>query len=152
LLVRPFVADDLQALHRIYEDAEAMRYVDGSYPDLDATRAALEMHITMQREHGFAFWAVLREDELIGEVGFGRMGDEIEMGWFIRRDNWGHGYATEAASAALEHAPGPVIAVIRPDNAASIRVAEKLGFVLRGAEEVRGNRQLIYTQGANVQE
>lgn len=51
----------------------------------------------------------------------------------LRRDCWGHGYATEAAQAVLRDAferlgAAEVIADIRPENAASIRVAERLGM------------------------
>jgi RimJ/RimL family protein N-acetyltransferase len=88
---------------------------------------------------------VLHGDELVGEVGFGRHGDEVEMGWTFARRAWGRGYATEAGRAALSAAPGgPVIAVIRRENAGSIRVAQKLGFVLAGPRSVRGREQLVY--------
>src|SRR5688500_1155589 len=122
-----------------------MRWVDGDYSRIEATRAALETHIAMHALHGFAFWAVLRDEELIGEVGFGWWDDEIEMGWTFRRDCWGCGYATEAGRAALAVKPADrLIAVIRRDNAPSIHVAEKLGFTLTGPREVRGHEQLVY--------
>ncbi len=147
LTIRPFALGDLAALHAIYGDAETMRWVDGEYGSLAATEAALRTHVAMQERDGFAFWAVLRGDELIGEVGFGRHGDEIEMGWTFARQAWGRGYATEAGRAALTLAPADrIIAVIRPENAASIRVAEKLGFALEGPRTVRGREQLVYAR------
>jgi ribosomal-protein-alanine N-acetyltransferase len=147
--VRPFVASDLEALHRIYGDPEVMRWVDGSFPTLDATRAALETHIRMYALDGFAFMAVCLGEDLIGEVGFGRLGDEIEMGWTFRRDAWGHGYATEAGRLALRSAPSSsVIAVIRRENAASQNVAHKLGFELKELRQIRGHEQQVW--GANV--
>ena len=148
LTIRPFVAADLEALHAIYGDADAMRWVDGDYSTVDKTRAALATHIRMHALDGFAFWAVEAREggALVGEVGFGRLGDEVEMGWTFRRDAWGRGYATEAGRAALAEAPRErVIAVIRRENAASIRVAEKLGFVLEGPREVRGREQLVFS-------
>src|SRR5262245_4035062 len=56
----------------------------------------------------------------------------ILLGWMLRRAFWGKGYATEGASAALQFAftrlnQPRVISLIHPDNAASIRVAERLG-------------------------
>ena len=146
LTIRPFVADDVLALHAIYGDSEAMRWVDGDYATVADTARALRTHIDMQARDGFAFWAVVRDEELVGEVGFGRLGDEVEMGWTFRRDARGRGYATEAGAAALELAPSDrVIAVIRRENAPSIRVAEKLGFVLEGPREVRGVEQRVFS-------
>lgn len=157
LTIRPFVLDDLDALHAIYGDREVMRWVDGDYSSVDATRAALETHIAMHALDGFAFWAVETRatGDLVGEVGFGRLGHEIEMGWTFARSAWGKGYATEAGLAALRHAPREhVIAVIREENVASQRVATKLGFERSEKRAVRGTRQLIYTRtrGANVPE
>ena len=56
----------------------------------------------------------------------------LELGWVIRRSCWGNGFATEAARAALQWTWNNVdtehiISIIQPDNARSIRVAEKIG-------------------------
>ena len=156
LVIRPYVATDLEALHRIYGDPEVMRWVDGDYSTIDATRAALETHITMHARHGFAFWAVDDREtgELLGEVGFGWCGDEIEMGWTFAKHAWGRGLATEAGQAALTAAPREnLIAVIRDENARSQRVAVNLGFERSENRTVRGISQRIYTlTGANVRE
>lgn len=147
LTIRPYAETDLEAMHAIYGDAEAMRWVDGDYSTLDKTERALRMHIEMHARDGFAWWAVVLRatGQLVGEVGFGRLDDEVEMGWTFRRDAWGNGYATEAGRAALAEAPDArVVAVIRRENVASIRVAEKLGFVPEGPRAVRGREQLVY--------
>jgi [ribosomal protein S5]-alanine N-acetyltransferase len=147
LTIRPYVATDLEALHRIYGDPEVMRWVDGDYSTPAATRAALDTHIAMHERDGFAFWAVLHGEELIGEVGFGRWDDEIEMGWTFAKAAWGRGFATEAGRAALTRAPaGRLIAVVRKENVASQRVAARLGFGLEGTREVRGREQLVYVR------
>jgi RimJ/RimL family protein N-acetyltransferase len=57
---------------------------------------------------------------------------EVELGWTLGREHWGHGYATEAARAVRDWAFRELrltrlISIIHPDNAASIRVAERLG-------------------------
>jgi RimJ/RimL family protein N-acetyltransferase len=59
--------------------------------------------------------------------------DEVEVGWAIAEARQGRGIATEAVQAAVadawERVAVPVlVAYIRPDNAASLRVAEKLGM------------------------
>lgn len=57
---------------------------------------------------------------------------DTEIGWHFHPDSWGHGYATEAASAVLRHACDfglpRVVAVTHPDNRASQRVCERIGM------------------------
>jgi RimJ/RimL family protein N-acetyltransferase len=61
---------------------------------------------------------------------------EVEVGWHLHPDSWGHGYATEAARAVIEHgfAAGlpEVYAVVRPGNEASLAVCARLGMVPLG--------------------
>src|SRR6185436_8257047 len=81
---------------------------------------------------GYGQWTVIEKSTrlVIGRVGLwnpeGWPG--IEVGWVIRRSHWNHGYATEAARAAIDFGFDTVgadhlISLIRPDNARSIRVA-----------------------------
>ncbi|GGC85736.1 N-acetyltransferase [Tersicoccus solisilvae] len=57
---------------------------------------------------------------------------DTEIGWHLHPDAWGHGYASEAAARVLEHAFAhgldQVLAVTHPDNAASQRVARRIGM------------------------
>ena len=110
------------------------------------------------RVHGFGPWAILEADAFVGvaEVHFAYPGvtgittDEIEVGWTIAEPRRGGGLATEAMEAAIadvwqrartEH----VVAYIRPENAASHRVAEKLGFAVRGGGLTRsGDPMTVY--------
>jgi [ribosomal protein S5]-alanine N-acetyltransferase len=66
----------------------------------------------------------------------------------FRKDQWGKGYATEAARACVEHAfsvgEKEVIALIRPDNTPSVRVAERLGMKLEGSVFWREFDHCIY--------
>jgi RimJ/RimL family protein N-acetyltransferase len=67
----------------------------------------------------------------------------------LRRPSWGRGYATEGARRALRVAftqlqQPQVISLIHPGNAASIRVAERLGERRVGAAEVMGQPALVY--------
>jgi RimJ/RimL family protein N-acetyltransferase len=59
--------------------------------------------------------------------------DDIEVGWHLHPDAWGHGYATEAARGALrwgfDRGLEEVHAVVRPDNAPSLRVCGRLAMV-----------------------
>jgi [ribosomal protein S5]-alanine N-acetyltransferase len=100
-----------------------------------------EMH---WRENGFGPWALLdREQEsLVGRGGLRWTRFEgrsiAELPWTIASERQGEGLASEAASAAIEWARelelDELVALIRPTNAASRRVAEKAG--LRQGPEV----------------
>jgi RimJ/RimL family protein N-acetyltransferase len=104
--------------------------------------------------HGFGPWAVLEREggALVGRGGLkwttveGRL--EIELPWAIRSDRWGRGYATEAAHAAVAWASSlelaEVLALVRPENAASRRVAEKAGMKEAGTTEHAGLHHLVY--------
>ncbi len=69
---------------------------------------------------------------LIGCAGLGRDGDDVELGYWIARDHWGRGYATEAVRAVLSVARAlghrRIVAGHFVDNPASGRVLEKAGF------------------------
>ena len=88
----------------------------------------------------------------VGRVGlwFPEGWPEIECGWAIHPDHWGHGYATEAAAETLRlgfarlHLPH-IISLVRPDNPRSARVAEKLGGrVERTWTDFLGGEALVY--------
>jgi RimJ/RimL family protein N-acetyltransferase len=75
--------------------------------------------------------------------------DEIEAGWILKPDAWGHGYATEATRACIEWGFARLdddyfTAMIDPANAASIRVAESLGFSPRRDDEFLGKKVTVY--------
>jgi RimJ/RimL family protein N-acetyltransferase len=128
-------------------DPDVMRWIGGDAGDHDAAVASIERWLSRWEEDGIGHFSVVRNDRVIGRVGFlvwdrrtwqsssyAEAGDaaETELGWTLAREHWGHGYATEAALAARdwayeERGIGRVISLIAPDNARSIRVAEKLG-------------------------
>lgn len=102
---------------------------------------------------GYGMWAVeeRQSGEMIGRIGCwqpeGWPG--FEIGWTLRRAYWGHGFATEGARAAMDYAFGElqqshVISLIRPENAASRRVAQRLGEKLQGTMEILGGEVVIY--------
>jgi len=102
---------------------------------------------------GTGTWAVEHRESrvFIGMVGFsspeGWPG--FELAWTLVRRFWGHGYATEAAQAALTHAftvwqRDRVISLISPENRASIRVAERIGERLLGRIDHLGREMLCY--------
>ncbi len=99
----------------------------------------------------------LRKDsgELIGDCGcFIRelYGDvECELAWHVRRDFWGKGYASEAAQHCIEYAFSKlgivrVIALVRPENRSSCRVAEKSGMTCERVIFWRGYDHSVYVK------
>ena len=66
-------------------------------------------------------------------------GSEVELGWMLIRDHWGHGYAAEAALALLDWTDRRrLVSLIQHGNERSVRVAEKLGERYERDVEVRG--------------
>lgn len=98
-----------------------------------------------QADHGFSFWAIERrvDGTLLGYCGLRICDDlerpvhgEIEIGWRLREDAWGQGYAREAAEAALQWAwanlaAGRIVSFTVPANEPSWRLMERLGMVRR---------------------
>jgi RimJ/RimL family protein N-acetyltransferase len=154
LHLRAFREDDLDAYAAICADAEVMRYLgDGKTLDRAGAWRQIAMILGHWQLRGYGLWAVEERAsrQLIGRVGFfnpdGWPG--FELGWVLRRQSWGQGYATEGARRALAHAFGEmgrerVISLIYPANAASIRVAERLGETLDGRTNLFGHEVLVY--------
>jgi RimJ/RimL family protein N-acetyltransferase len=141
LIVRQWTADDDDRLFDIYSRWEVARWL-GATPKVLETReqaVAVASRWSSSWDSPFGVWAVtVRETGVIaGSVlliplpGSGSP-DEIEVGWHLHPDSQGHGYATEAALAALDRARaagvGEVFAVVRPGNDASMAVCRRLGM------------------------
>ena len=139
LVLRRFVLDDTGALATVLGDPTAMQF----YPaplDREGVEHWITKNIERYRRDGHGLWAMSLKasGEVIGDCGCvlqdveGRQ--EVEVGYHVRRDLWGRGYATEAARACVDYGfqrlgARRVISMIRPENISSIRVAEKNGMV-----------------------
>jgi [ribosomal protein S5]-alanine N-acetyltransferase len=153
LLLRPFGPGDAEIVHRVYSDPDVMRYVaTGPMASLAVTERLLQDYDSHQRRHGYSFWAVIERasGDLIGDSGLYRTPTgEIELGYTLGAAWWGRGYATEAARAAMDWAFRErdfdrLLSLIDPDNAASIRVAERLGETLLGETQLWEHTVLMY--------
>jgi RimJ/RimL family protein N-acetyltransferase len=154
LILRMFEDSDLDAYAAMCADAEVMRYLGDGRPmsrsDAWRNMALIVGHWQLR---GYGMWAV--EERLSGEL-IGRIGcwnpegwPGFEVGWVLRRQSWGQGFATEGARAALQFAfdelnQPHVISLIRPGNERSIRIAERLREKLQGRTAVQGQEALIY--------
>jgi ribosomal-protein-alanine N-acetyltransferase len=155
LVLREFVPDDATLLALVLSDPETMRF----YPAPFDHAGVMEWIARNQRRYlndGVGLWAMVQKStgELIGDCGITRQevdGERLyEIGYHLRRDQWGQGFATEAAQAckAWGFANLPVdriISLIRPENLASRRVAERNGMTLWKELEWRGLRHCVYS-------
>ncbi|BAZ23192.1 GCN5-related N-acetyltransferase [Kalymmatonema gypsitolerans NIES-4073] len=154
LLLRGFREEDFDAYAEMCGDADVMRYLPEGKP---LSRPESWRHMAIMLGHwqlrGYGMWAVEERSsgEMIGRIGCWQSEGwpGFEIGWTLRRTYWGRGFATEAARAAMDFAFGKlqrshVISLIRPQNYASRRVAEKLGEKLEGTMEIFGDEVVIY--------
>ena len=126
LRLRRFRAGDVDSIFAIIGDDLAMQYYPRTFNRRDAGEW-IERNQRRYAEHGYGLFAVTLKDsgDMIGDCGIVKQHVEgepaLEVGYHFRRDQWGHGYATEAAHACLGlafHAFGAdkVISLIRPEN------------------------------------
>ena len=154
LRLRPFNADDWPAYAAMCADAEVMRHIgEGRAESAEDAWRALAAFLGHWALLGYGMWALEHRHSvvLLGRVGYiDRPGwPGFELGWLLARPHWGHGYAREAAAAALRHAfevlqRDRVISLIRPGNGRSVAVAEAIGETLHGSIELMGGPALVY--------
>jgi len=135
LALRAFREQDLDAWAAMMADPAVMTHLGGPMVRTNAWRA-MAMTLGHWMLKGYGMWAVERKSDgaLIGRVGMlnpdGWTG--LEVGWTLGRPFWGHGYATEAAAAAMRYAfltqpVDQVVSNIDAANTASQAVARRLG-------------------------
>lgn len=127
-----------------------MRWVGGVQPRPMAWRA-LALYAGHWELRGYGLWAVERDGELVGRIGLWRPEGwpGLEVGWLVARHSWGYGYATEGASAAMawawEHLHAErLISLIDPENARSLRVAERIGMRESGETTLGETEVIVY--------
>lgn len=136
-------------------DPEVMRYISGQPETPEQTRAVIARVQARWTAIGYSWWSLIEEhtDELVGAGCIQHLGhdpaNDHEIGWRLRPDRWGRGYALEAAERmarfAFENLEAPLLcAICDPANARSARVMEKLGMRLRGHERWHDVPALAY--------
>lgn len=136
LRLRLFQPEDLDNLVALFASPDVMRYVaDGKPAGREEAQRALDSIIRHWRGHGFGRWVV--EDKTTREfLGFGGLRSLFgtpEVVYHFETAQWGKGFATEMAQASLRygfetHRFDRIVAIAKPENAASIHVMEKLGM------------------------
>lgn len=152
LTLRRFDGDDYAAVCAMHADAETMRFHgDGKPRDPALSWAQMAMWTGAHALRQGGWFAVFRRDDgaFVGRVGVNMQPawPEPELAYTFARPHWGRGYAPEAAAAVRDwvwrtQAPKTLVSLIKPDNAASIRVAEKLGARNTGTIEFEGKPNL----------
>ena len=144
LRLRNWRAGDDELLHIHCNTAAVMRWL-GGVKTREGLREVSDRLARWQEERGFTFWVVERKEDgaFLGFCGLkianGRnstVPGELEIGWRLREDAWGQGYAREAAIASLDFAFGKlgaeqVIALTVDGNSDSWGLMRRLGMIRR---------------------
>jgi [ribosomal protein S5]-alanine N-acetyltransferase len=158
LVLRPLSIEDEPTLAAVLSDAETMRWYPRPFA-AEEVRQWIERQMSRYPSGSGLFGVVERETGgLIGDCGpvwqdvDGKT--ELEIGYHINRERWNQGFATEAARAVVDYAfrqfhVDHVISLIRPENAASRRVAEKSGLALDRMVFWRGYDTCVYRRLRN---
>lgn len=152
LLLRPVARDDLEEFVRLHRDPEVIRFMEARDREWLETWMERSLAEWEERGHGALVIEEAGSGRFLGRTGlkYWPQFDETEVGWVLRPEARGHGFATEAAGAALRWGferfePPYVTAMIRPDNPASVAVAERLGMSPMREDELLGVLVTVYS-------
>lgn len=173
LRLRTWDDEDELRFFKIMNTPAVMRWL-GGLQTTDGWHAAFDRLRTYERDFGFTFWIAERksDDEILGFCGLKRanapgadaIAGEVEIGWRLREDAWGKGYAKEAAIASLDLAfdrfdARRVVAVTAAGNVPSQGLMKRLGMERREeldfidrrfAPDSNVNPQIVYVLDASV--
>jgi RimJ/RimL family protein N-acetyltransferase len=159
LVLRTSTHDDLDAHAAMLGDPRVMHHLTGAgIAREDAWRRLLQGP-GLWAMLGYGYWAVERraDGRYIGQLGFADFKREIEpsleglpeMGWLFAAEVHGQGYAREGVEAALAWADEAlkaqeIVAIISPQNAPSIRLAVRAGFVRAEETAYKGEPTIVF--------
>jgi RimJ/RimL family protein N-acetyltransferase len=139
-MVRGWTLADAADAFAIFGDPEVTKYLGNPTPKRDVAEQEATLRAVIARApdiHPLGFWALQRrsDDSVVGSMLLYPLPEttDVEIGWELRRDAWGQGYATEAARALVALAFGPLglprlYALIEEPNLRSRAVADRLGM------------------------
>jgi RimJ/RimL family protein N-acetyltransferase len=151
LTLRPLGPSDLDDFLALHADPDVVRFTTGY--DRAGAQLRLEEISGEWEQYGFGPMALLERDggRFLGRCGlkYWPQFDETEVGWSLRPEARGHGYATEAGRACIDWGfrrfPVPYItAMIHPQNGASLRVAERLGLTPLRDDTLLGTPVIVH--------
>jgi len=155
LVLAPFTADDAPFIVALLTDPDWLRYIgDRGVQTPDEARGYLEAGpLASYAAHGFGLYRVTRRDTgvPIGMCGLLRRDTlpDVDLGFAFLPAYRGQGFAREAAAATLAYAHGTlglarILAIVSPENAASIRVLEALGMRREGLLQMTPNSDALF--------
>lgn len=159
LILRKITNNDFYELCKMLQDAEVMYAWERTFPDEEVYDWIARMN-KLYDEFGYGYFLAIDKNtnEVIGQIGIlpEKINGEtlIGVGYILKKEHWGKGYATEGAKGCIDYAfnrlkARKVIADIRPQNFSSRMVAERIGMKITGEylKDVRGKEMLhlIYT-------
>jgi RimJ/RimL family protein N-acetyltransferase len=152
--LRRFDSGDLDDLAPVFAEKEVWRFPFGRGFTRAETKGFLDRQIAEWSDLGFGCWAArtIEDGRMIGFVGLyvptflPEILPAVEVGWRLSPSVWGKGYATEGATAALDHAfttlgLTSVCSVPQADNPPSAHVAERLGMLLLRQVKIPANER-----------
>jgi RimJ/RimL family protein N-acetyltransferase len=162
LRLRGHRVEDYPALADLWGNEGTVRFIGGKVSNGEEAWARLLRYAGLWALMGYGYWVV--EDkvsgEYMGECGFAEYHREIvpaiigrpEAGWVFAAEAQGKGYATEAMRAVLawgqeRFGDGRSVCLIQPKNVASLRVAEKLGFLEEARVMFHGKPAVLLARG-----
>ncbi len=158
LILRPFESGDVGAAFTWFGNPIVMRFTPtGPDTSIEQTKARLAKYQEHQSAHGFSKWIILdrRLGRAIGDSGLLVLQEYgwIDLGFRLAQPHWGKGLATEVASVWVRAAFDDfhidrLTAIVHPENFASIRVLEKLGFLSERRDTIMGMNSIVFSLSA----
>jgi RimJ/RimL family protein N-acetyltransferase len=135
-----------------------MRYIrDGQTWTAERARQFVERQITLFADRQFCLWKLWSKADgrVIGFCGLQPLSGtpDIEIGWWLARDCWGLGLATEAAKTALRDGfdragLARIVAIAQPANVASVHIMQKIGMRYERTIDRNGISVVLYAVDA----
>ena len=162
LRLRAHTLADLPTYCTLWADPRVMQYIGGKPNTPEESWSRLLRNAGHWSLLGFGSWYIEERStgDFVGESGLfdyhqaidPPLGDTPEIGWILSPAKHGHGYATEAVQAILTWATDlftsdEVACIVHPDNATSLRVAQKCGFTESRTITYRESPALVLTRG-----
>ncbi len=154
LRLRPFMLSDVLRAFAWYGDPEVMRYtLSGPDRSIEQTAERIASYHRHQSEYGFSRWLITERSSgsPIGDMGLRFMPEYgwVDLGYRLAQSHRGRGLATEAGHAWVQKAFGELklerlVGVVHPDNYASTRVLQKLGFIEERRDIVMGMSCIVF--------